>query len=230
MANLLIIDTSSSICSVVLDRDGEHSARRIDGVRAHGQFLLTLIRELTTEQELKLTDLSALAVISGPGSFTGIRIGIGVVQGLATALDLPVVLLSSLEWLAWTARQRFDVNGVVVCNRARDGEYYFASYRFESDSTVKCGGETLGDGSLVSGSHAWQSPGDWVAVGDGWEDADNFDEELLNGFRFVDCRLEGDIGTLCQMARTKLESGNTVPAGQAMPSYLKETMNYRTSG
>jgi tRNA threonylcarbamoyladenosine biosynthesis protein TsaB len=229
MSRLLVIDTSSSICTVALAQDDLSTVRQIEGPRSHGQFLLSTIEEVIKLAGVELGELDALAVVAGPGSFTGIRIGVGVVQGLATALNVPVILLSSLEWLARSAFAKHNCSAALVCRIARDSEYYFACYVDQRESDQgRLGPEKIGAAQEIVLPDAARNKS-IAAVGDGWLDLDAFNADLLTKFSLIDPELEGDADSLCELARGMYEAGRCVSAEQAVPSYLKENMNYKTA-
>jgi tRNA threonylcarbamoyladenosine biosynthesis protein TsaB len=121
---LLALDTSSEYCSAALWIDG---ASRVRGVRAgqrHSELLLGMIDELLNESGLELRKLDGIAYGEGPGSFTGLRIACGIVQGLAFGAELPVLGVGTLIAMAeGTGSER-----VVCCLDARMSEVYFAAY------------------------------------------------------------------------------------------------------
>lgn len=127
----LAIDTTTSVCSVALAREGKLLAEITTNIaRTHSQRLLPLIDNLFAEAGVRPKDLELLAVTRGPGSFTGLRIGIATVKGLGLALDIPVVGASSLEVLA----HNLGGDGLVcpVLN-ARRNQVYTALYRVGGD-------------------------------------------------------------------------------------------------
>jgi len=230
MSNLLVIDTSSTVCTVALVQDGQISVKQLEGARSHGQFLLSTIHAITGQAQIDLGKLDALAVVSGPGSFTGIRIGIGVVQGLATALDIPVILLSSLEWLASSAVEKYACSAVLVCCRARDSEYYSGFFYTGGKNIAldRLGSEQVVTADQIEIPQAAQG-NSVIAVGDGWMDLDAFDEDFLARFTAIDPELTGSVERLCDLAGHKQRSEQWVSAEQALPSYLKENMHYKTA-
>jgi tRNA threonylcarbamoyladenosine biosynthesis protein TsaB len=124
---LLAIATSTDWCSVALLRDGPRGPL-VDCVseRAgteHSRRVLPIAQSLLREAGLGLRDLHAFAFDAGPGSFTGLRIGCGVVQGLGFALEVPVLAVSSLEALAWQAGS----TRVLAAIDARMNEVYVAA-------------------------------------------------------------------------------------------------------
>lgn len=232
MSNLLVIDTSAGICTVILQTADSMAVRQRSGPRTHGQFLLPAIAELSREQHLELMDLEAIAVVAGPGSFTGLRIGIGVVQGLANALALPVVLLSSLEWLALEAAIHFTDCRMLVCRKAREDEYYVGRYRVQAPLQLqRIGEESVEKGSSirvpVCDQDDEQLP--WVAVGDGWSDPQLADLLKTSSLQTIDHDLQPGPDSLCRLARLRMTEGAQVPADQVLPFYLQEDLNYKTS-
>ncbi|MEH6638368.1 MAG: tRNA (adenosine(37)-N6)-threonylcarbamoyltransferase complex dimerization subunit type 1 TsaB [Porticoccaceae bacterium] len=100
MPALLALDTSTQLCSVALYRNGEIAEEVIDVPRGHTQHILPAIDRLLSSTGIALNTLDAIALTAGPGSFTGLRIGMGVAQGLAFGVDLPVIPVSTLQVLA----------------------------------------------------------------------------------------------------------------------------------
>ncbi|GIX30501.1 MAG: tRNA (adenosine(37)-N6)-threonylcarbamoyltransferase complex dimerization subunit type 1 TsaB [Porticoccaceae bacterium] len=128
--SLLAVETSGPHCSVALAAGGEVRQRRVRAQRDHARTALALIEQLLAEGGLALGRLDALAYSRGPGSFTGLRIGFGIVQAMAFAWDLPLVGLSALEVLAARAADEQGVAGkVLAVLDARMGEVYAGVYR-----------------------------------------------------------------------------------------------------
>ena len=121
---ILALDTSTEYCSVALWRDGDVDAREALAGRRHSELLLPMVDALLERHGLRLKGLDGIAFGEGPGSFTGLRIGCGVTQGLAFGAGLPVVGVSTLLALAEAARSR----RAVCCLDARMGEVYHAAY------------------------------------------------------------------------------------------------------
>lgn len=140
MALILCIETSTTVCSVALARDGRVLvARREDLPNSHSTRLTVLIEELMLEAGLMMDELAAVAVSSGPGSYTGLRIGVSVAKGLCFALQKPLLAFSSLEVLAAAFLQSGNApeDGALLCPLmdARRMEVYTAF--FNSDMQMQ---------------------------------------------------------------------------------------------
>jgi tRNA threonylcarbamoyladenosine biosynthesis protein TsaB len=138
LTHILAIDTSSAWCSVALSLDNAAPIVRHQKVSAGtSQLLLPWIQELLSEASIELSDLDAIAIGIGPGAFTGVRLGVAAVQGLATAARLPVLPVASLDAIASQLVQTpaFTASGAqsfVIAVDARMEEVYWASYQVGS--------------------------------------------------------------------------------------------------
>ena len=102
MALILNIETATKNCSIALAKDGKTIAIREIATQnfSHAEKLHVFIEELFSETNLKLQDLSAIAVSQGPGSYTGLRIGVSAAKGLCYALSIPLIAVDTLELIA----------------------------------------------------------------------------------------------------------------------------------
>jgi len=128
-ATILAIDTCEKTCSAAILRGGDLLACRMEEIgRGHAERLLPLINELLEETEIEFAALTRIAVCTGPGTFTGLRIGLSVARGLALSLGIPCVGLTSLPILAAQASELFgaetsDRLHAVVMGRGGQGFY-----------------------------------------------------------------------------------------------------------
>ena len=129
---ILAIETSSEQASVALLINQQLIQRVASGVTTHSQSILPMLQEMLQEAGIALSDCSAIAFGSGPGSFTGVRTACGVVQGLAFGANLPVIPMVTLLALAQSCRECSEANNVLCALDARMGEVYWAQYRFDS--------------------------------------------------------------------------------------------------
>lgn len=132
MGNLLCIETSTSVCSVALGRDGALlAAREVKESNQHAARLTVLITQLFDEAGLHLQDLDAVAVSKGPGSYTGLRIGVSTAKGLCYGLGKPLIGISSLQAMAAGMAVLAEVSeNSLLCPMidARRMEVYMALY------------------------------------------------------------------------------------------------------
>jgi tRNA threonylcarbamoyladenosine biosynthesis protein TsaB len=133
MEQILLIDTSADKCTVGLVRDGELvQALQHDEQQSQAAVINPLIEQLCKETNIQLADLNAIAVCSGPGSYTGLRIGLAAAKGIAYALSKPLIMHHKLELLA-QQRMRADDNywQYAVLISARADEFFYAAYDAE---------------------------------------------------------------------------------------------------
>ena len=123
---LLAIDTAANLCAAcVFDADSGELARAVRDVgKGHAEILMDVIAEALAAADIAFAGLSAVAVSVGPGSFTGVRVGVSVARGLALALKIPAAGVSTLEALAFEARALIgDKPVLTVIDGGRDGIY-----------------------------------------------------------------------------------------------------------
>lgn len=119
---LLSIDTSSTNCSVHVKRDDGACFERVNAIgRGHAEVLIGMIDEALGHLDIGYQDLTRIGVTTGPGSFTGVRVGLSAARGLAVALDIPVVGVSTLQALA----SGYEASSAkIVVQDAKRGEFY----------------------------------------------------------------------------------------------------------
>lgn len=230
MTKILAIDSSTSACSAAVSIDGDIEERFELAAQEHTRRLLPMVDDLLKSRCLGLTDLDAIAFTQGPGSFTGLRIGVGVVQGLAFGAGLPVVPLSTLEVLAVGAQRILNLPAgelVVPVLDARMGEVYGALYETGSHSweprcivadCVAEAGNLLA--TIASASHGRQLH----VVGGGGE--------LLKAANSMGMDLVLHEGVQVHaldavaMAGPRLASGQTITALDAVPVYIRNEVSW----
>lgn len=130
---ILAIDTATERCSVAISVDGAITERSADTPRGHADMILPMIEALLAARQLSLAQLDGIAYGRGPGAFTGVRIAIGVAQGLAFGAQKPTVGISNLAAVAQQIAQPGE--RVLVCMDARMSEVYWGLFECE----VSCG-------------------------------------------------------------------------------------------
>ena len=128
---LLALDTSTEACSVALWHKGEKTHLDELAQRTHTKRILPMVDELLVNSGINLKQVDALAFGRGPGSFTGVRVGAGIAQGLALGADLPVIAVSNLTAMAQSAFELHQAENVVAAIDARMNEVYFSQVKRE---------------------------------------------------------------------------------------------------
>jgi tRNA threonylcarbamoyladenosine biosynthesis protein TsaB len=152
MQTLLAIDTATECCSAALWVNGKYYQRSSIQPRKHAELILPFIDELLLEAKINKSDIQGLVVGQGPGAFTGVRIAVGVAQGIALALDIPVVAVSNLQTLAFTAYQYLNTEQsqtVLVATDARMNEVYSAKYTIQGSHIEQVSKEKVGNACEV---------------------------------------------------------------------------------
>jgi tRNA threonylcarbamoyladenosine biosynthesis protein TsaB len=218
---ILALDTSTEYLSLALWLDGEIFTRDLLAGQTHSQQILPLLGELLDEAKVTIDDLDGIAFGAGPGSFTGLRIGCGVAQGLAFGANLPVVGVGTLLALAANS----GANRVIACLDARMGEVYHATY-------AKNGAEwnEIIPPGLYKPDAVPHVEGDgWVGTGSGWA---AYSEQLKTCYGsqitgvFPDAYPQAlDIATL---AKPLFEAGLGQAAAEAAPVYIRNKVAFKT--
>ncbi|MBW4935803.1 tRNA (adenosine(37)-N6)-threonylcarbamoyltransferase complex dimerization subunit type 1 TsaB [Marinobacter sp. F4206] len=224
---LLALDTSSEGCSAALLVDGEISERFEIAPRGHTRLLMPMVRELLAEKSLVPADLDALAFACGPGSFTGLRIATGVVQGLAWGLDVPVVPVSSLATVALGAMNSMalqDDDAVAVAFDARMGEVYWGCFIRRDGLPEVQGNERVCPPSLVALEGRSEK---WLGAGQGWRFQDQMPAEVVARMASVDDTLVPRAAWVARLAETGYRQGLAVPADQAQPVYIRDEVAWK---
>lgn len=128
---LLALDTSTEACSVALWHKGEKTHLDELAQRTHTKRILPMVDELLANSGINLKQVDALAFGRGPGSFTGVRVGAGIAQGLAFGADLPVIAVSNLTTMAQAAFELHQAENVAAAIDARMNEVYFSQVKRE---------------------------------------------------------------------------------------------------
>ncbi|UGU14840.1 tRNA (adenosine(37)-N6)-threonylcarbamoyltransferase complex dimerization subunit type 1 TsaB [Sinomicrobium kalidii] len=165
MAVILNIETSTTNCSVCLAKDGVPlTVKEQDDVNySHSENLHVFIRDVMEKASLKLQDIDAVAVSKGPGSYTGLRIGVSTAKGLCYALDKPLVAVPTLQVLA----SKYNIgNGVILpLLDARRMEVYSAVFDKDYEPLRETRAEIVTEASF----HEWLDRGKVYFTGNGAE-------------------------------------------------------------
>ena len=219
MPNIIAIETATEACSAALSVDGRIIERSEIAPRRHAELILPMIESLLAEAEIPRAQLDGIAAGRGPGAFTGVRLAIAVAQGLALALNVPVVPVSSLAALAQDAPDA-GAAAILAVIDARMGEVYAGAFRRGADGLVEAvNEETVGQANALTLPRSPQ----WNVVGSGW---DAYREALAARLpaapAFADGARYPQARAVAQLAAPQFAAGLGVPAEQALPVYLRD--------
>jgi tRNA threonylcarbamoyladenosine biosynthesis protein TsaB len=211
---ILALDTSTEYLSLALWHDRALLVRELLAGQKHSELVLPLVGELLAEAGLKLTDLDGIAFGAGPGSFTGLRIGCGVAQGLAFGANLPVVGICTLEALA----QEAGASRIITCLDARMQEVYHAAYE-RDDAGLR---EIWSPGLYPPPQVPPAQGSGWCGIGSGW---DNFGPALdvVYGTQ-VERKIAGAFPRarhMAELAAPRFARGEGKPPHEAAPLYVR---------
>lgn len=219
MSRLILIETSTALCSTALAVDGKVvSYRSSDAPRAHASKCAAFIAEMLSETGCKVSDCDAVCVSAGPGSYTGLRVGVSTAKGLCFAGNVPLIAVGTLDVLV---QQAFE-DGLVPrnCARivpmidARRMEVYSAVYDAEGRRLTEVSPKVVAEGDYPSEL----SEGPVLFVGDG---AQKCESVLACGnARFA--QVYPKASAMTKPALRELEAGNFQDIAYFEPFYLKQ--------
>lgn len=202
MISLLAIDTTTQSCSVALLHEERLTSRFQIAPRQHTELILPMINELLAERQLVCGDVEAIAFAAGPGSFMGTRLAVGVAQGLAYALSIPLIPVSTLHILAQTAYEACGAKQVLSGWDARMGEVYWGIYACDNGMMQPQQADQL---SMLS---AVTAPDDhYMRVGNIWGN----DEAIIYP----------QATALITLAKPRFKAGEVISALAVEPIYLR---------
>ena len=223
MSLILCIETGTDICSVGLARDGELvSLRESDEGRDHAKNVAVFVDELLRENDVAAEELSAVAVGMGPGSYTGLRIGVSFAKGLCYGLQIPLVAVGSLDSLVQVAREDYaagiiDVeqwDDAVLCPMvdARRMEVYTQMFDAKGQSLNEVKAEIIAENSFAE----WRNGRPFVIFGNGAAKC----QEVLKDAILVN--VTPSARGLAALAHQRFEAGQTEDIAYFEPFYLKD--------
>ena len=223
MSLILCIETGTDICSVGLSRDGELiSLRESDEGRDHARNVALFVDELLRENDIAAEELSAVAVGMGPGSYTGLRIGVSFAKGLCYGLQIPLVAVGSLDSMVQVAREDHEAgiidvdnwNDAVLCPMvdARRMEVYTQLFDAQGQPLNEVKAEIVTEESFKE----WRNERQLVIFGNGAAKC----REVLNDATYIN--VTPSARGLAALAHQRFEAGQTEDIAYFEPFYLKD--------
>jgi len=225
---LLAIETSTEACSVAVLVDDAVIERYELAPRRHAELVLPWAEALLAEAGVRRIDLDAIAVGRGPGAFTGVRLGISIAQGIALALDRPLLPVSTLAVLARGFRgPAADGTGVadgvpvLAAIDARMGEVYAGAFVRDDGGLRALGREGVGLPGTVDlpPADAWHGVGTGFAAEDG-----ALVRRLGSRLASVDARALPRAADLARLAAISYAAGGAVAPERVEPAYLRDNV------
>lgn len=225
---LLAIDCSTEACSVALFNDGEITECFELAARAHTQRLLPMVSQVLSDSDLSLQQIDAIGFGRGPGSFTGLRICLGAVQGLAFGSEIPVIPISSLAALAQTAvgvHPIADATVLLSTLDARMDEIYWGVYEVTKGLVELRGRESLSAPEQLAIPQSTLDNGGIVAIGHGL----NYGQRIAcaNQISILDLELLPRASAVLALACAEYRKGHLLSAHQALPLYLRDQVTWK---
>lgn len=215
MAKILCLETATTNCSVALSENGGVIAFREDKSKeySHAERLHVFIEEVLKEANTPLENLSAIAISKGPGSYTGLRIGVSSAKGLCYSLEKPLISIPTLQSLAMQVESKTDF--IIPMLDARRMEVYASVYDFKKIEIRKTKAEVLNENSFSE----YLEKGTVTFIGNGVEKF----KEICNhpNAKFVEGKLPSAL-QMSMLANEKFKQRNFEDVAYFEPFYLKD--------
>ena len=216
---LLAFETATEACSVALWLDGEVLERFDIAPRRHAELSLPWAEQLLAEAGVAKAQLDAIAVGRGPGAFTGVRLAVALAQGIALALDRPVVPVSTLAALALRASGGADTR-VLAAIDARMGEVYIGAFALRDGDAVPLSAECVAKPELFD-----PPEGTWQGAGTGFAAAEGALQRKLGArLRDADPQALPHAADVARLAALAFARGEALPPERVEPAYLRDNV------
>ena len=211
--NILAIDACTDVATVTLSLSGVKTSRMVSDIAKSSGHILKLCDEVFSEAETKLGEVDLIAYTKGPGAFTGVRMCIGVVQGLSLACNIPTLGFSTLELLGYGASRKFNTQKVATAIDARMGEVYWAVHL---EGIVK-------SERICKPEEVDKLSAEFVGVGSGWK---AYKDSLIKAseIKCIEPELYPDSSDLVDLSILSIDLGKKVTHELPQPTYLRDNV------
>ena len=224
MLKILAVDTATEACSAALLMGAQVFARYEEAPRDHTRKILPMVQSLLDEAGITLADLDAIAFGRGPGSFTGVRIGIGVAQGLALGAEKPLIGVSTLAAMAQGAWRRDGARQVLAAIDARMNEVYFGRFEIREGLMAPVQEECVIDPQVLAAEPTLA--GRWHTIGTGFA---TYGDVLQLATEQVPASVPAlpMAEDMLPLARAAWLAGEAVAVEAATPVYLRDKVTWK---
>lgn len=222
---ILAVDTATEACSAALLVGDKLFSRWEEAPRDHTRKILPMVQAVLEDAGISLSDLDAIAFGRGPGSFTGVRIGISVAQGLAFGTGVPLIGISTLAAMAQGAYRLDGAQQVLTAIDARMNEVYFGRYELIDGRMQLVGDEVVSEPAALIDVRG-KLAGPVTCVGTGFETYGETLSGLADELAVSQVRFPAAEDML-PLARAAWLAGEAVPVEQATPVYLRDKVTWK---
>ncbi|MCO4199610.1 tRNA (adenosine(37)-N6)-threonylcarbamoyltransferase complex dimerization subunit type 1 TsaB [Aeromonas hydrophila] len=222
---ILAVDTATEACSAALLVGEQVFSRWEEAPRDHTRKILPMVQAVLDDAVITLDELDAIAFGRGPGSFTGVRIGIGVAQGLAFGAGVPLIGISTLAAMAQGAHRLDGAEQVLTAIDARMNEVYFGRYELIDGRMQLVGDEVVSDPEALVDVRG-KLAGRVTCVGTGFETYGEILSGLADELVASQVRFPAALDML-PLARSAWLAGEAVAVEQATPVYLRDKVTWK---
>lgn len=221
---ILALDTATEACSVALLHQEQITSEDELSPRTHTQRILPMVNDLLKAANISLKDVDYLAFGRGPGSFTGVRVGVGVAQGLALGAELKVVPISNLTMMAEQAYQELRAKEVIALIDARMNEVYFSQLvRTEQGWIEKVKEQVCSPENAIAQFKL--DAENITVVGTGWAAYSQFAEQnlplVVSGITLPSAKY------MLSLAELEIAKGNLKSVDEIEPIYLRNEVTWK---
>jgi tRNA threonylcarbamoyladenosine biosynthesis protein TsaB len=211
--NLLAIDTCTEIASVTLMTKESRVSRVLSGIQKSSGHILKLCDEVFQETDTLINAVDSIIFTKGPGAFTGVRMCVGVVQGLSMSRNIPTMGFSTLELLGFRASQILNSEKIAVALDARMGEVYWAIYNQGKISKLR----------ICNPNDVDTLDTNYIGVGTGW---DAYGDMLssASGVIETDLTIFPESSSLIDLALESFRRGESSDFELPQPIYLRNNV------
>ena len=223
MKYFLVIDTSKLQSRVGLKCDAEVLECSSTQRKHASQEILCLIRNVIDEAGVSISHLDGIGVVTGPGSFTGVRIGVAAAQGLSASAGVPLIGVSTMALEAKAASSIMGDGFYLVCHPAKSDEVYLGAYQYETGKPRLVCEEFL----LTLVAQDLSIPPiiknkEWIGVGDGWAELAKIEKAFGLKFKGEPIQNETSIEDLLNLCIYEFQFTAKVNSYSVLPNYIKE--------